>query len=307
MELEENDFFVQLSPSPVCFDPASPTVNVFYDDANHHVFVVRSNGAGGIIVIDTSGKSQTLRIDDKGEIFTVRLSPSCKILTIQRAPNALDFLNYTEGGKASTTFCQTCKGKTTKITDFFWSSDTEIIFVTDLGLEFYEVDADRRNVRCTKTVSLGQVNWSLWHTASKLLVVSSGVYGNVLFPFAYENSTLTKYSRLEVELAYYPQEPKLALLRRDVILSKLYSSMYIILLKQDSRASHSAEIVLYKVSKDRLITRTNVLQLTSCGLFQLNIVDSLLIVHHLQSKMSFLYDIKFASTVDQQVSFLLLQ
>lgn len=297
----DDQFFAQLSTDPIIFDPVSSNVSVFFDDANQHIFVVRSNGAGGIIVYDNNGKTIAIHIEDKGEILAIRLTPNRKLLTIQRAPNAIDFLNCPDSKRDSTPFCQTCKGKTTRINDFFWASDSDIIFVTDLGLEFYDVDAERKTVKCTKTFSIGLVNWSLWNYDSKLLVVSSGVYGNVLYPFHYDNGTLTKYNKVEVELALYPPEPKLTLLRRDVCLAKVYSDLYIITLKHDLRSAQPAEVILYKRLKERVFTRSNVLKLTSSGQFQLNIIDSLLLVHHLQSKTSLLYDIKFCCINDQQV------
>ena len=300
---EAAKYFAHLSSNPIYFDPVAANVNVFFDDANKHVFVVRSNGAGGIIMFDGSGKSFTFRIEDKGDIFAVRFSPNRLVLAVQRAPNALDFFNFVkDGGKEMAPYCQTCKGKTTRITDFFWASDSEIIFVTDSGVEFYEVDPDKKSVKCTKTMSIGLVNWSLWHKESKHLVISSGVYGNILHPFQYENGTLYKYNKLEVELVFYPAEPKLTLLRRDVILALMYKQVYIMALKQDSRTSQPAEVVLYKLGKEKVAGMTNILKFNSSGHFQLNIVDSLILVHHLQSKTTFLYDIKFASvTTDQQV------
>ena len=295
--------FAKLSSSPVFFDPVSANVNVFFDDANQQVFVVRSNGAGGIIMFDgATSKSTTFRIDDKGDIAAVRFSPSLHILAVQRAPNALDFINFIKDSKKeSSPYCQMCKGKTTRITDFFWASDTEIIFITDTGIEFYEIDGEKKSLKCMKTLSIGLVNWSLWHKESKHLLISSGIYGNVLYPFQYENGTLSKYGKLEIDLAFYPADPKLTLLRKDVILSKMYNQVYIVVLKQDSRVTQSAQIVLYKLTKERLASKSNVLKFTCNGQFQVNVVDSMILVHHLHSKTTFLYDIKFASVNVQQV------
>lgn len=301
-----NSYFAQLSTSPVFFDHAATNVNVFFDDANQHVFVVRSNGAGGIIMFDGSmpGVSKTFRVEDRGDIAAVRFSPNLEILAVQRAPNALDFINYSKDGKKETSpYCQTCKGKTSRITDFFWASNSEIIFVTDSGLEFYEVDSEKKSLRCIKTHSIGLVNWSLWHKDSKHLVISSGVFGNILYPFHYDNGILSKYNKLEIQLVFYPVEPKLTLLRRDVILAMIYKQIYIVALKQDIRTTQPVEVVLYKLTKEKIASKTNVLKFNTPGQFQLNIVDSLILVHHLQSKTTFLYDLKFASVNDQQVIF----
>lgn len=301
------NYFAKLSNSPIHFDRVTNNVNVFFDDANQQVFVVRSNGAGGIIMFDgASRKSSTFRIEDKGDITAVRFSPNLLVLAVQRAPNAIDFINFLQDSKReSIAYCQTCKGKTTRITDFFWASDNEIIFVTDTGIEFYEVDAEKKSVKCTKTLSIGLVNWSLWHRQSRHLVISSGIYGNILYPFQYENGTLTKYTKLEVELAFYPAHPKLTLLRRDVVLAMMYKNVYIIALKQDKRASsQAAELVIYKLTRERVATKSNVLKFSSNGQFQVNIVDSMILVHYLQGKTTFLFDLKFASIHDQQVSVL---
>lgn len=304
---DKDAYCVQLSQSPVYFDPATSSVNIFFDDANQQVFVVRSNGAGGIIMFDgKSGKSNTFRIEDKGDIAAIRFSPSLQILAMQRAPNAIDFINFhKEAKKENTSYCQTCKGKTTRITDFFWASDTEIIFVTDSGIEFYEIDPDKKSVKCTKTMSIGLINWSLWHKETRHLVISSGVYGNILYPFQYDNGVLNKYNKVEVQLAFYPIEPRLTLLRRDVILAVLYKHVYVVVLKQDSRPSSqavSAEIVLFKLAKEKVVSRSNVLKFTCTGQYLVNIVDSLILVHHLQPKTTFIYDLKFGSVTDQQVS-----
>ncbi|XP_067932281.1 regulator of MON1-CCZ1 complex-like [Watersipora subatra] len=297
------NYFAELSASPLRFDPAAPNVNVFFDDANQHVFVVRANGAGGIIMFEgATGKSNTFRTDDKGDIAAVRFSPSMQTLALQRAPNALDFINFIKDSqKESLPYCQTCKGKTTRITDFFWVSDSEIIFITDTGIELYELDSEKKSLKCTRTLSMGLVNWSLWHKSSRHLLISSGIYGNILHIFQYENGNLSKYAKLEVDLAFYPAEPTLTLLRRDVILSKVYGQLYVVVLKKDARASQFSQIILYKLTKERVAIKSNVLSFTSSGRFEVNIVDSMILVHQLQTKTTFLYDLKFGYVKDQQV------
>ncbi|KAF6029890.1 C18orf8 [Bugula neritina] len=151
-------------------------------------------------------------------------------------------------------------------------------------------------------MSIGLVNWSLWHKESKHLIISSGTYGNLIYPFQYENGTLYKYNKLEVELIFYPIEPKLTLLRRDAFLATIYNQVYIMTLKQDTHSSQPAELVLYRLSREKVVTKTHVLKFNSTGHFQVNIVDSLILVHHLQSKTTLLYDLKFSSVCDQQIA-----
>ncbi|KAF6029891.1 hypothetical protein EB796_011828 [Bugula neritina] len=82
----QKPYCVQLSSSPVYFDPVTSNVSVFFDDASQQVFAVRSNGVGGIIMFDgCTGQSTSFRVEDKGDIAAVRFSPNQQILALQRA------------------------------------------------------------------------------------------------------------------------------------------------------------------------------------------------------------------------------
>lgn len=56
----------------------------------------------------------------------------------------VDFLNV---ASPDIEFSQSAKTKGCNILGFLWTSPTEIVFVTDLGVEMYLVTAEKRHVK----------------------------------------------------------------------------------------------------------------------------------------------------------------
>ena len=56
----------------------------------------------------------------------------------------VDFLNV---ASPDIEYSQPAKSKGCNILGFLWTSPTEIVFVTDLGVELYSVSAEKRHVK----------------------------------------------------------------------------------------------------------------------------------------------------------------
>uniref|UniRef100_A0A1A8HJE6 Chromosome 18 open reading frame 8 n=1 Tax=Nothobranchius korthausae TaxID=1143690 RepID=A0A1A8HJE6_9TELE len=250
-----NEHYLELKENPVQFEHASSVNNVFFDEANKQVFAVRSGGATGVVVKGPDDKSSVaFRMDDKGEVKCIKFSIGNKILAVQRTSKSVDFINFIPD-YPHMEFTQECKTKNANILGFCWTSWNEIVFITDQGVEFYQVFPDKRSLKLQKSQNIN-VNWYQYCPETAVLLLSTTVQGNVLQPLAFR--------------------------------------LYVMYLKHHSRTPNSpgAEVVLYHLPREGPCKKSHVLKLNTTGKFALNIVDNLVVVHHQSSQTSLIFDIK---------------
>ena len=297
---EDDSLYLYMGDNPIRFEPlgGSSAVSVFFDQTNRQVFTVRSNGAGGVTVKGPDSKlSINFRLENRGDIISMRFSSDMKVLAIQRSHCALDFVNFMRG-MDSLEYSQTCKGKGTKILGSCWTGLYEIVFITDRGIEQYQVFPDKKTVKLLKTVSL-PVSWFIWSFESSVLFLSSGTVGNTLHPFSFKLGVITKLPKFEVELPSPPgQHEQKALDQRDIATVVVYGQLYILQFVQSQRRGSShTDIVLFRISKEILATKTDVLKLNVSGRCSLSVLDNLIIVHHHQLKCSYMFDIRLGGDI----------
>lgn len=284
------EHYLELCENPVQFENASSVNNVFFDEANKQVFAVRSGGATGVVVKGPDDKSSVaFRMDDKGEVKCIKFSIGNKILAVQRTPKSVDFINFMPD-YPHLEFSQECKTKNATVLGFCWINWNEIVFITDQGIEYYQVLPEKRSVKLLKSQSIN-VNWYQYCPETAVLLLSTTVQGNVLQPFAFKNGAMSKMSKIEIELPVVPKPAKLSLSERDVAVATIYGQLYVMYLKHHSRAANSAEVVLYHLPREGSCKKSHVLKLNTTGKFALNVVDNLVVVHHQSSQTSILFDI----------------
>jgi len=303
MATDEN-LYMFLGENPIRFEPlgGASEVAVFFDQTNRQVFTVRSNGAGGVVVKGPDSKVNIhFRLENRGDIISMRFSYDMKVLAIQRSQCALDFMNLGHGADTAE-YSQTCKGKGTKILGSVWTGLYEIVFVTDRGIEQYQVLPERKTVKLLKTVSL-PVNWFVWSYESLTLLLSSGTVGNTLHPFSFKLGVVTKLPKFDVDLPSAPNQHEQKMLeQRDVAAVVLYGQPYVLQFVQSQRrgSAHGTvgtDIVLFRIGRDVVTTKTDVLKLNASGRCSFSVLDNLIIAHHHQSKCSFMYDIRLGADV----------
>ncbi|XP_038050972.1 regulator of MON1-CCZ1 complex-like [Patiria miniata] len=295
--VEEHNFYVELSTNPVRFEPISKATNVFYDEVKRQVFAVRSGGALGVVVRGPDERtSTTFRMEDKGPVISIKFSYDLKILAIQRSQKTVEFINF-HTSVDSAEYSQSCKGKNTKIIGFNWTNINEVVFVTDHGLELYQVIPEKKTLKSLKNINIS-VNWFVFFADNSLLLLSSSTLGNVLNPFHFKAGTILKMAKFDVDLPQVPKPAKLCLLERDVTIANLYKHLYIVVLRHQPRgpSSKGAEIVLYQLQKESPAKKTDILKLNMSGRFAVNVVDNLVVVHHQASKTSMIFDIRLPVT-----------
>lgn len=297
---EEGSFYIELCKNPIRFDPVDKVTNVFYDDANKQVFTVRSGGAVGVVVKGPSEKDTiTFRMESRGDVSSIKFSPDRRILAVQRSPKSVEFVNFNEDMTTDQLeYSQTCKGKSTIVSGFVWTSPNEIVFITDHGIEFYQITPERRTLKCLKTINIS-VCWFVWLMESSCLLLASGTQGNQLNPFFFRPSIITKLTKFEVDLPSHQKSTKQPLLERDVSMANIYGQLYVIVLRHQPRpGSVGAEIVLYQIHRDVAARKTDIMRLELSGRFAINVVNNLIVVHHQASRTSVIFDINLDGESD---------
>uniref|UniRef100_A0A674HUF1 Regulator of MON1-CCZ1 n=1 Tax=Taeniopygia guttata TaxID=59729 RepID=A0A674HUF1_TAEGU len=278
--VEAGGCYLALCARPVHFEKANPVNCVFFDEANKQVFAVRSGGATGVVVKGLEDRNPiSFRMEDKGEVKCIKFSLGNKILAVQRTLKSVT--------------------KNANILGFCWTSSTEIVFITDQGIEFYQVLPEKRTLKLLKNQSIN-VNWYMYCPESSVILLSTTVLGNVLQPFYFKSGTMSKLSKFEIELPAAPKSSKLSLSERDIAMATIYGQLYVLYLRHHSRTSNStgAEVVLYHLPREGSCKKTHILKLNRTGKFALNVVDNLVVVHHQDTETSVIFDIKLKGEFD---------
>ncbi|EFN71389.1 Uncharacterized protein C18orf8-like protein [Camponotus floridanus] len=299
---QNDDYYLELSADPIRFESVSCLTNVFFDDSKQQVFAVRSGGVTGVLV---KGPDQNLnfRMEDRGPVISIKFSPDMNVLAIQRTNSSVEFVNYSPAsGLDHVEYSQPCKGKNATILGFVWTHGTEILVVTDHGVELFHVNPEKRTIRALKCLSLG-VNWFVFCPKSYLVLLSSGTVGNQIQALHITPGNLHKLTKFEIEHSI-TKPGKLAVSERDVALAVLYGTPCIILLRHQPGANRSmgtAFVYIYTVHKMMTIKKSHMLKLDVSGRFAINVVDNLIIVHHQASKTSMIFDIMLSGVSDGTV------
>ncbi|PFX27341.1 uncharacterized protein C18orf8-like [Stylophora pistillata] len=299
--------YVQLCPNPLRFEPVTKENSVFFDEANRQVFSVTSvDGKTCVVVRGPDLKSFVVfNIQTMGYVQSIKFSYDRKILAIQRSLKVVEFLNFADGID-SQPYSQTCKSKSAHVIGFNWTNLNEIVFITNQGLEFYQVLPEKRSLKMIKNYSV-QVNWFVFLPESAVLLLSSSGLGNVIHPYHFRAGSVMRLPKFEVDIPAASKAQKTALLERDVTLANIDGQLYVVILRNQQRSQTTgptgAEIVLYQLQRDIPAKKVAVLQLNMNGRFAVNVVDNLVIVHHQTSKMSLLFDIRLGGDFDGQITY----
>ncbi|KAK7080800.1 hypothetical protein SK128_001035 [Halocaridina rubra] len=296
------DGYLALAPEPIRFEPVSKVTNVFFDDTNKEVLSVRGGGTLGVVVRGI-GRDHTFRMEDRGTISSLKFSPDHSVLALQRSKNAVELLSYMEGevGPGSV---QECRSKGANLLGFIWTSKDDLALVTDHGVEFYQVSQqvskERVSVRHVRSYSLS-CSWFVWSTESSLLLLCTGSSPttSTLQPFFFKPGQSNKLSKFEVEVSSMSGSHTggVALGERDVCIGIVYGATSICVLRHPSTPTVAAHLDVYSQIKDGSFKRSHICRLELTGRFAVNIVDSLIVVHHQASKTSLLFDIALSGEV----------
>jgi len=303
--MDEENYILELSSNYITFDPVNSDSSVFYDDNNRQIFMVKNRGVDGVTVKGPSLDFCTkFYLKDTGfEIVSIKFSSDFNILAIQRneeTVSRVSFINFENGLSTDSTkeYYQACKSKS-KIDNFIWTSSNNIFFFTSTGIEFYFVNADKQECKLLKNFTIN-ASWFVFEPNSSILLLATGSSSNVFQPFHFQESSMYKLNKFEVELSKQSKN-KSILNQRDVSMVNVYGKTYLLVILHHNTSNVSSEntgshIALYNILKDSPFRLTHILQLYLTGKFAVNIVDDVIVVHHQTSQTSLLFDINLPET-----------
>ncbi|XP_065668731.1 regulator of MON1-CCZ1 complex [Hydra vulgaris] len=299
-------YYLELVQNSLTFPPVSKEINVFFDECMKQVFAVSNDNDRTRVQVKRfdSNLNTVFLLQNKGHVISIKFSPNQSVLAIQRSVTSIDFVNFNEGSKIDE-YSQTCKGHSTQIIGFCWTGNNDIVFVTNQGIEFYQVQNEKYSLKLIKTYRTS-VNWFVFLPDVFVLLLSSDIMGNMIHPYIFKNGSITRLSKFEVENPPCSRNSQAAaLLERDVTIANIYNNIYVVVLRNHPRSMNSvgAEIVLYQLQKEGPAKKTAVLCLGAVGRFAVNVVDNLISVHHQASKTSMIFDIGLQGDSDGLVTY----
>lgn len=286
---------VELGQPALRFSPVNATTSVFFDETNKQVFVVQEGSPEIAVKSLYRERDETIRLG-RGPVISVKHSLDYRILSIQRTSRTVVFLNRAKG-LDKTEYSQSCKSKSSShLLGFVWVGATEVVFITNLGLEYYMVYPEKRSLKLIKSYNL-TVNWFVYSSENKVLLLSSSLQANALQPYHFKDGSITRLSKFEAELPFVYNQLSQKLLERDVYLAPIYQRLYCMIVKNNPKGhpGPKAEIALWRLSRDNTL-KVATLALDVNGRFAINTSDNLVLVHHQSSKSTVVFDLKWLNT-----------
>lgn len=275
---------------PVQFEPVGQVTTVFFDDKNQQVFSVRSGGATGVVIKSPHHTNViTYRIEDHGPIISIKLSPSLSVLSVQRSKQSVEFLNVSN---LESEFSQAARAKNSVILGFIWTSNTEVVFITDHGIEIYSISQEKKSTKYLRSSSVS-IAWYCYSPTNHYFVTSTKSETSQLQVWAIRNSTPYKLGMVELD--------NVEVKDRDVSFMNLYGQTFLRVninhIEED--CSVLKEIQLYCVQNDQVTLSYLLSGLDCAGPVGLHTVDNCILVHSQSEARSRLYDLQLPGNPHQ--------
>lgn len=152
----------------------------------------------GVVVkkADESSSVINFRMEDHGPVLSIKFSPDHKVLAVQRKNNSVEFMNF-DGNDLDIEYSQCCK-KNSNILGFVWSSNSEVAFITDHGVELYLVIPEKKSFKHLKTTP-ATVQWFVWCSLNRIALLASA-HGSHLLPVIIKQGTVNKMAKVESKI-----------------------------------------------------------------------------------------------------------
>jgi hypothetical protein len=203
--MDDGNHVLYLNPNHIKFEPVQDIQNgstsVFYDEGNEQIFVVKNKGLDGVNVKGPDTLSDmTFHIDNIADslVYSLKFNATCSILGIQKSLTTVIFVNFTNG-QPGAEYGFTLKTKNARMLGFCWTSINEVVFVTDLSIEFCQLTPARRQVKSLRAHPMS-IFWYVYHPRTCFLLVSMGSSSNVLQTLQFASGTMYKLAKFEVDM-----------------------------------------------------------------------------------------------------------
>jgi len=271
--------------SPVEFEPVSQVSSVFYDEQRGQVLSVRGGGVTGVVVKsleDSQDSVLTVRLQatTMDPIISIKLSPSLATLSLQRSRHTVSFLPVSSlATDIQPEYSQTARAKNSALLGFVWLSNSELLYITDCGLEVFTICQERRTVKYSRSAGESLA----WYSVSGYHVVTSGLAEtDTLTVWSLRGGSIVRVASLSLPLTVTDKEVRLL---------SVYLNVYI-------SVTVDTQIQLYIINNDTA-SLSHVLTEVDTGTIGLQTLDNIILVHSLTMSRSKLYDIMVSSDDDE--------
>ena len=261
--------------APVEFEPVSQLSSVFFDAERGQVLSVRGGGVTGVVVKSLEENILTVRLqtNTSDPIISIKLSPSLATLSLQRSRQTVTFLPLTAAGPDDQAeYSQPARAKHCALLGFLWLSNSELLYITDCGLEIFTVCQERRTVKYSRSAG----DSLAWYVGSGHHVVTSNTAEtDTITVWSVRGGNIVKVSSLALHHNVTDKEVKLL---------SVYHSAYI-------SVTVDRQIKLFNINNDT-VSLSHVLTDVDTGTIGLHSLDNIILVHSLTLSRTKLYDIK---------------
>ena len=271
--------------APLEFQPVSQTSSVFFDAERGQVVTVVHSG-GGVTGVEVRSEKERLeysvRLDSSEPITSIKLSPSLATLAIQMSRQTVTFLPLLSEHQNTLEYSQPAKAKHCTLLGFLWLSNTDLLYITDGGLETFTVCQERRTVKFRTSAGQESLAWYLVGDHHHL-VTSSQAETDSLTVWSVRGGNILKVSSLDLGQHKVTE--------RQVSLLNLYLSPYI-------AVTVDQQILLFHINTTTSPSLSYVLTDVDSGTLGLHCLDNLVLVHSLALSRTKLYDLKVCEPGD---------
>ena len=287
--------YIELIQIPsMTFEPLSKVKNVFYDEVNNQILVLKSGGSEVVI----RGPDDKLNVKVTvphigGVIQSIKFSPSQDVLGVLRHNKNIEFVSF-RSGEHPKVYSHASKGKQ-QIEQFYWTETNELVVITNSGFEYYAWLNEQFKLKLIKSHNIRVMRWFYYNSHERVLIFPSPNPSSLtLHTFIFKRGgQISRIPDFDVDLlTTNPQQKLTGVTAGQISLVSLYTQLYLVIIKNHAEGPETgAYLLLYKLDQGQCPSLSHILKMDVSGIFALNTVDNLLVVHHQGSKISMLFDI----------------
>ncbi|KAL2650621.1 hypothetical protein R1flu_018749 [Riccia fluitans] len=255
---------------------------VMYDDGNKLLVVPSPSKVNAWPVNQRpTCESPDITPIKEGPVLHIRLSLDGKILAVQRSHEEVEFINKDNGS----VFHQKCKAGTARILGLFWSDcpTCDLVLVTSSGLEMYSLYHGGNGLKLVE-FKRSSVSWYVYTHESRLVLLASGMQCKTLSGFQFSATGIVRIPKFDVAMTKPESNRKPVLAPEDIRIATMYGRIYCL---QVDRVA--MQLNLYRFYRDAVVPQGS-LPIYSRNV-ALSVVDNVLLIHEIDSKVVLLYDI----------------
>ncbi|KAH7280471.1 hypothetical protein KP509_37G069200 [Ceratopteris richardii] len=256
---------------------------MIYDDGSRSLLVPSGNKMfSWPVTWQSHSDTPNIIILENSHVLTARFSLDGKILAVQNSDYEVSFYNRESGVK----FKHPSRSHTERILGLFWTDcpACDVIFVTTGGLELFALAPKLDAVKLVD-VKPSQVSWYSYTHESRLVLLASGMQCKTFLCYQFSAGGIIRLPKFDASMRKVDETSKAAALTpKDVHIATMYGRVYC--LQVDRLAM---ELNVYRFYRDAVVPQGTLPIYSDTVAF--SVVDGVLLVHQLASKVVLLYDI----------------